>query len=116
MKKTRMCLVIVSVLMICAIAVRLMGCGTGMEAVDLMEGITAKESTEMTEPVDLTGGNTAKESTEMMEPVDLMEGNTALTEFAVRLFAASEEEGENKIIYTQYVLSAQANNAKGAEG
>lgn len=62
--------------------------------VDLMEGVSASTVT------------TTK---------DLTAGNAALTDFAVRLFKASEKSGKNALISPLSVLSALAMTANGAE-
>lgn len=95
MKKNRLGLIIVSVLLLCAMAVNLTGCGTVTHAKDLMEDITPRQ----------------------VEPLgELKVKNAIVTDFAVRLFKASEESGKNTLISPLSVMCALAMTANGAEG
>lgn len=94
MKNTRMILTIVSLLLVCAMAVNLTGCSTKVQAKDLMEGITPNEVTALD---------------------DLSGQNAKVTDFAVRLFQAGEKSGENTLISPLSVLCALAMTANGAE-
>ena len=94
MKKTRISLVIISLLLVCAMAVNLTGCTMKVQAKDLMEGITP---------------NTVN----ALE--DLTSQNANVTDFAIRLFKASNERGENTLISPLSVLCALAMTANGAE-
>lgn len=94
MKKTRIGLVTVSLLLICAMAVQLVGCSTEIHAENLMEDITPN-------------------SVEALD--DLREQNPRISDFAIRLFRASEESGENTLISPLSVLCALAMTANGAE-
>lgn len=94
MKKTRISLVIISLLLVCAMAVNLTGCTMKVQAKDLMEGITPNN-------VDALD--------------DLSSQNADVTDFAIRLFKASEESGKNTLISPLSVLCALAMTANGAE-
>ena len=94
MKKTRISLVIISLLLVCAMAVNLTGCTMKVQAKDLMEGITPNNV------------NTLD---------DLSSQNADVTDFAIRLFKVSEESGKNTLISPLSVLCALAMTANGAE-
>ena len=94
MKETRISLVIISLLLVCAMAVNLTGCTMEVQAKDLMEGITPNNVTAMD---------------------DLSSQNADVTDFAIRLFKASEESGKNTLISPLSVLCALAMTANGAE-
>ena len=92
--KKHMSLTIISLLLICSIAVNLTGCSTKVQAKDLMEGITPNAVT----PLE-----------------DLTSQSATVTDFAVRLFQASEKSGENTLISPLSVLCALSMTANGAE-
>ena len=92
--KTRISLVIISLLLVCAMAVNLTGCTMKVQAKDLMEGITPNN-------VDALD--------------DLSSQNADVTDFAIRLFKASNENGKNTLISPLSVLCALAMTANGAE-
>lgn len=93
--KTRLSLVIISILLVCAMAVNLTGCATmEVQAKDLMEGITPNQVNALD---------------------DLSSQNADVTDFAIRLFKASEESGKNTLISPLSVLCALAMTANGAE-
>ena len=94
MKKTRISLVIISLLLVCAMAVNLTGCTMEVQAKDLMEGITPNNVNALD---------------------DLSSQNADVTDFAIRLFKASNESGENTLISPLSVLCALAMTANGAE-
>lgn len=94
MKETRISLVIISLLLVCAMAVNLTGCTMEVQAKDLMEGITPNNV------------NTLD---------DLSSQNADVTDFAIRLFKVSEESGKNTLISPLSVLCALAMTANGAE-
>ena len=94
MKKTRISLVIISLLLVCAMAVNLTGCMMEVQAKDLMEGITPNNVTALD---------------------NLSSQNADVTDFAIRLFKASEESGKNTLISPLSVLCALAMTANGAE-
>ena len=90
----RMCLTVISLLLICAIGINLTGCATKVQAKDLMEGITPNAVTPLN---------------------DLSPQNAAVPDVAIRLFQASEEIGENTLISPLSVLCALSMTANGAE-
>lgn len=92
MKKLDVCLI--SLALMLSILVNLTGCATRVHATDLMEGYVAN-------------------SVEGVE--DLSEGSLEITDFAVRLFQASDEGG-NTLISPLSVLCALAMTLNGAEG
>lgn len=94
MKKTRISLVIISLLLVCAMAVNLTGCTMKVQAKDLMEGIKPNN-------VDALD--------------DLSSQNADVTDFAIRLFKASNDKGKNTLISPLSVLCALAMTANGAE-
>lgn len=94
MKKTRISLVIISLLLVCAMAVNLTGCTMKVQAKDLMEGIIPNQVNALD---------------------DLSAQNADVTDFAIRLFKASEESGKNTLISPLSVLCALAMTANGAE-
>ena len=92
--KTRISLVIISLLLVCAMAVNLTGCTMEVQAKDLMEGITPNQ---------------------VNAHDDLSPQNAEVTDFAIRLFKASEVSGKNTLISPLSVLCALAMTANGAE-
>ena len=92
--KTRISLVIISLLLVCAMAVNLTGCTMEVQAKDLMEGITPNQVNALD---------------------DLSSQKADVTDFAIRLFKASEERGKNTLISPLSVLCALAMTANGAE-
>ena len=94
MKKTRISLAIICLHLVCAMAVNLTGCTMKVQAKDLMEGITPNN-------VDALD--------------DLSSQNADVTDFAIRLFKASNENGKNTLISPLSVLCALAMTANGAE-
>lgn len=95
MKKTRMGLIAASLLLVCAMAVNLAGCSAQVQAKNLMEGVTPRK---------------------VSVPGDPGAQNADVTDFAVRLFQASEKSGENTLVSPLSVLCALAMTANGAEG
>jgi len=93
-KKTRISLVIISLLLVCTMAVNLTGCTMEVQAKDLMEGITPNSVNALD---------------------DLSSQNADVTDFAIRLFKASNENGKNTLISPLSVLCALAMTANGAE-
>lgn len=94
MKKSRIGLVIISLLLVCAMAVNLTGCTMEVQTKNLMEGVTPNEVNALD---------------------DLSTQNADVTDFAIRLFKASEESGKNTLISPLSVLCALAMTANGAE-
>lgn len=84
-----------SLLLVCAIVIGLAGCSTRIKAMNLMKDIKP---------------NTIKSMD------DLSANNVAVTDFAVRLFQASEKSGENTLISPLSALCALSMTANGAQG
>ena len=95
MKKTRKSLIVVSLLLVCAMAVNMAGCSAEVQAKDLMDGVIPKR-------VSVQGDPSSQ--------------NADVTDFAVRLFKASEKSGANTLVSPLSVLCALAMTANGAEG
>ena len=96
MKKT-LCMIL-SVLLLCAMPLGLVGCGgrmPGNNAHDLMENVSA--------------GTPAGVS-------DLTMGSAKLTDFGLRLFQTAKQDGENTLVSPLSVLCALAMTANGAKG
>ena len=83
-----------SLMLVCAMMLNLTGCATTVQAANLMEGVTPNKVSALE---------------------DLSGNNSAVTDFAVRLFKASEENGKNTLISPLSVLCALAMTANGAE-
>lgn len=94
MKKSHIGSVIISLLLVCAMAVNLTGCTMKVQTKNLMEGVTPNEVNALD---------------------DLSTQNADVTDFAIRLFKASEESGKNTLISPLSVLCALAMTANGAE-
>ena len=94
MKKTRTGSMFASLFLVCAMAVNLAGCSAEVQAKNLMDGVTPKK-------VSVQGGPGTQ--------------NADVTDFAVRLFRASEKSGENTLVSPLSVLCALAMTANGAE-
>lgn len=95
MKKNSVKLAVISLLLLCAMAVQLSGCATEVHAADLMAGITPNA---------------------VQPQEDLKPQSAAVTDFAVRLFKAGKEEGKNVLISPLSVMCALAMTANGADG
>ena len=95
MKRTRISLMMVSLFLVFAMAIGLTGCSAEVQAKDLMGGVTPKR-------VSVQGDPSTR--------------NADVTDFAVRLFQASEKNGENTLVSPLSVLCALAMTANGAEG
>ena len=95
MKKTRTVSMLTSLFLVCAMAVNMAGCSAEAQARNLMEGVTPKKASVQGDP----GSQ-----------------NADITDFAVRLFRASEKSGENTLVSPLSVLCALAMTANGAEG
>lgn len=94
MKKSRIGSVIISLLLVCAMAANLTGCTMKVQTKNLMEGVTPSEVNALD---------------------DLSTQNADVTDFAIRLFKASEESGKNTLISPLSVLCALAMTANGAK-
>ena len=95
MKNTRICLIIISLLLLFGISVSLTGCVHEVKAQNLMNGITPNE-------INIEGELTVTDSD--------------IADFAVRLFKASENNSKNTLISPLSVLYALAMTVNGAEG
>lgn len=95
MKKKRIGLMLVSLFLVCAMAANMAACSAEVQAKDLMVGITPQN-------VSVQGDPGSK--------------NADVTDFAIRLFQASEKSGENTLVSPLSVLCALAMTANGAEG
>lgn len=94
MKKARSTLMIISFFLVCAMGVNLSGCTTGAQPRNLIEEMTPNNVSALD---------------------DLSSQNADATDFAIRLFKASEESGKNTLISPLSVLCALAMTANGAE-
>ncbi len=81
--------------LVCAAVLNMTGCSMKVQATSLMEGIKSGQVTALS---------------------DLTSQNAKATDFAVRLFKASRENGKNTLISPLSVLCALAMTANGAEG
>ena len=115
MKKITLSLI--SALLLCAIAISFFGCNS-MEATDLMEGITPNATPQKPSPKPPTAsGDPTDEPPVSDEPTTLKAAdNAAATDFALRLFRASNEKGKNTLISPLSVLCALSMTANGAKG
>ncbi len=95
MKKTKRSLIIISLVILFAVAVNLTGCAMTVQAANLMDGVAPNSVTALE---------------------DFGSGNITATDFALRLFKATNENGENTLISPLSVLCALAMTANGAEG
>ena len=94
MKRSRIYLAIVSLLVLFAFAFNMAGCTKQIQAENLMHGVTPR--------------NVETEKTPLSQ-------NAAVTDFALRLFRASNENGKNTLISPLSVLCALSMTANGAE-
>lgn len=95
MKKSKALLAIVSMVILCVMAVNLSGCALKIHAENLMDGVTPRS---------------------VNAPESINGNNADITDFAVRLFKQTNENGENTLISPLSVLCALAMVANGAEG
>ncbi len=86
---------VISIVLILALISGLVGCNAKVKATNLMEGITPKA---------------------INYDYDFTDKNIEITDFAVRLFKASLENGKNVLVSPLSVLSALAMTANGAKG
>ena len=94
MKNKKIYLSISALLLLCAMLFNIVSC-TKVKAADLMEGVTPRE-------------------VEVRE--ELGEDNAAVTDFAIRLFKATNAGGKNTLISPLSVLCALAMTTNGAKG
>ena len=109
MKKVYLSLI--SALLLCAIAISFFGCNS-MEATDLMEGITPNETPQKPSPKPPAVSGDPTDEPHTLKTAD----NAAATDFALRLFRASNEKGKNTLISPLSVLCALSMTANGAKG
>ena len=95
MKKTKHGLVIISLVLLCVIAVNLFGCTTKVRAENLMEDVI---------PNDVTALD------------DLGDGSADVTDFAIRLLKQTNENDKNTLISPLSVMCALAMTTNGAKG
>lgn len=94
MKTRKITLTVISLMVLLSLALNLTGCAMPVQAENLMDGVVAR-------PVALSGNTDS--------------GNANVTDFAVRLFKAANENGKNTLISPLSVLCALAMTANGAE-
>ncbi|MBE6536734.1 MAG: serine protease [Ruminococcaceae bacterium] len=93
MKKNKIIRIIISIFLLSAFFVNLASCAVRVKADNLMDGVTPRQITAMG---------------------DLSDGNQYATDFAIRLFKATNENGKNVLISPLSVLTALAMTANGA--
>ena len=115
MKKITLSLI--SALLLCAIAISFFGCNS-MEATDLMEGITPNETPQKPSPKPPTASGDPTDKPPVSDKPTTLKAadNAAATDFALRLFRASNEKGKNTLISPLSVLCALSMTANGAKG
>jgi len=86
---------ILSLLLLLSIAFNLSACSSGIQSSNLMDGITAQK---------------------VNFKDDIGNTNSDVTDFAVRLFKATNEDGKNTLVSPLSVLAALAMTANGADG
>lgn len=86
---------ILSLLLLLSIAFNLSACSSGIQSSNLMDGITAQK---------------------VNSKDDIGNTNSDVTDFAVRLFKATNEGGKNTLVSPLSVLAALAMTANGADG
>ena len=94
MKKTKLALTLISLALLLSIIFNLTGCVT-VQAANLMDGVTANKVNKLD---------------------DLEEQSASFTDFALRLFKATNEDGENVLISPLSVMCALSMTLNGAEG
>ena len=94
MKKTKLALTLISLTLLLSILFNLTGCVT-VQAANLMDGVTANKVNKLD---------------------DLEEQSASFTDFALRLFKATNEDGENVLISPLSVMCALSMTLNGAEG
>ena len=91
----KICFILISFLLLCAILLHTSGCSANIHAADLMDGVAPRR---------------------VETSLDFSERNACVTDFAVRLFKASNESGKNTLISPLSALCALAMAANGASG
>lgn len=106
-KNSRIGLIFISLLLVFATALNAVGCAAKIQAESLTESIAPNE---ISVPADKSSPN-YEGVTRTFSSKD-----AAVTDFAVRLFKASEQSGKNTLISPLSVICALAMTANGAEG
>ena len=96
MKTRKICIILVSMMLLLAVAVNLSGCTLKISAENLMDGIKPRDNIETAE---LTQSGAAKAA-----------------DFALRLFKQSNKSGKNTLISPLSVMAALSMTANGAKG
>ncbi|MBQ7389986.1 MAG: serpin family protein [Clostridia bacterium] len=94
MKRTKLTITVISLALLLSILFNLTGCVT-VQAANLMDGVTANKVNKLD---------------------DLEEQSASFTDFALRLFKATNEDGENVLISPLSVMCALSMTLNGAEG
>lgn len=94
MKRTKLTITVISLALLLSILFNLTGCVT-VQAANLMDGVTANKVNKLD---------------------DLEEHSASFTDFALRLFKATNEDGENVLISPLSVMCALSMTLNGAEG
>lgn len=95
MRKRKICYLAISLIILCSLVLNLTGCAATIKATDLTSGVTPKEITALKE---------------------LENSNSDSTDFAIRLFKATNESGKNTLISPLSVLCALSMTTNGADG
>ena len=95
LRKTKLKISIISLILLCAMAVNLTGCVMPVRAQSLMDGVVPKQ---------------------IIVSDDMDAGNAAVTDFALRLFKATSKDGQSTLISPLSVIYALAMTANGASG
>lgn len=95
LRKTKLKISIISLILLCAMAVNLTGCVMPVRAQSLMDGVVPNQ---------------------IIVSDDMDAGNAAVTDFALRLFKATSKDGQSTLISPLSVIYALAMTANGASG
>ena len=117
MKKKSVILTVISLLLIFAAAVNLMGCAKENGKTDVTTENNQTENTPQDTVIEIKAENLMDNVTagKVSALEDLSAQNAAVTDFALRLFRESETSGENTLISPLSVLCALAMTANGAK-
>ena len=94
-RQRKLSIAIISLVLLCAMAVNLTGCVMPVQAKSLMEGVTPNTVSALT---------------------DISDSNAAMTDFALRIFKAANENGKSTLISPLSIIYALAMTANGADG
>lgn len=117
MKRNRILLIAVSLLLLASMTLSFVGCGAKKEAEALPETVKKSGETENEKalpPSKVLSESISPNNVDNTELID--EDNVLAADFAVRLFKASEKDGENTLISPLSVLYALAMTQNGAGG